>query len=387
MKIVFYSHSSTTYGAPSSLLNLIEGLILEGNNIEIHVIVPANGPLVKELKKLPVKTHVIPFFKWHYSKLLYNQKRQRNPILAKIWRFKNVWQKIILNLVWFPIHLFKISRINPDIIYVNSSLKPMGIFVAGMLRKKSIWHHRETIDDVETDFFIEWNKHLLKWTLNLSSTHIYPSAFLKDDYAALINQGDENHVVYNGVGLMSKCVKNTKLPYGSNVSFGMVGRINSQKGQKNIIEWLSDDSLQADYNFRLLLYGDGVQGYIDMIKTSVTNNLVCFKGFSNKENIFKEIDFLIVNAKHESFGRVVAEAYCYGIPVIAINSGALPELITENTGFLYNNYDEFKAIIQTLKEIDYPNLSANCNEAFVSNYSIESHTRNISNILNKFIKS
>ena len=49
---------------------------------------------------------------------------------------------------------------------------------------------------------------------------------------------------------------------------------------------------------------------------------------------------------HEPFGRVVAEAYSYGVPVIASSKGGLIEIVDNNkTGFLFTKEKELIANI------------------------------------------
>src|SRR5690606_20049215 len=56
---------------------------------------------------------------------------------------------------------------------------------------------------------------------------------------------------------------------------------------------------------------------------------------------------------HEPFGRVIFEAYAYGVPVIGTNRGGIPEIIEEgNTGFIYDpdQPQQLRNLIQTLCE-------------------------------------
>lgn len=56
---------------------------------------------------------------------------------------------------------------------------------------------------------------------------------------------------------------------------------------------------------------------------------------------------------HEPFGMAVIEAMACGTPVIAMNKGAMPELIDHGvSGFLANNEREFKEYMQRVDEID-----------------------------------
>ena len=55
----------------------------------------------------------------------------------------------------------------------------------------------------------------------------------------------------------------------------------------------------------------------------------------------------------EPFGMAATEALACGTPVVAMNRGALPEIIEHGVnGFLANNYKEFKQYMQRVDEID-----------------------------------
>jgi glycosyltransferase involved in cell wall biosynthesis len=378
MRLVFYSYSVTMYGAPASMLNLLQGLVKD-NQIEIYVVVPGDGPLTHELSKLPIQIIRLPFFKWVYHQSLLERKQKANRFYAWLWFYKNSVQKILLNLLWFPAHLIKMKRLNPNIIYTNTSLSPMGPVVAKALGVKSIWHHRETINDLQTDFFIEWSSGLSHKILNLPAAHLFASYYLQSAYDVYITTG-KPYVVLNGVEEGTSIVSR-KLDRKRPIRLGMVGRINPQKGQQEVIESISHFS---DSQLSLVLFGGGEKYYVDRLR-SFAPAQVFFEGFVPQKEIYNNIDFLVVNARNESFGRVVAEAYSYGVPVVALCSGALPELVIDNeTGFIFLDK---KSLLQVLKQVTlmdnstYQQMSTSCLKQFQEHYTIAKYARNITNIL------
>lgn len=387
MKIVFYSVSVSPYGAPTSLLNLVEGLIAKHDNCEIYVVVPKHGPLTDRLKKLNVRLLVIPFYKWTYKHKYYLSLQKKNGFHAWLWFRKNLYQKLFLNVLFLPVHLFRIGFLKPDIIYVNASMSPMGILVAKLLGIKSLWHHREPLNDVDTDFFVEWPSRISKKILNWPNVRIYNSNFLMNMYQSLAqNYGGKSYVVYNGVPSSAEGSRSTH----SRPVFGIVGKIEKgvRKGQAEVIDIFSHDNINDAV---LNIYGGGEPSYIEVLKEQSNPQRVHFKGLTKQQEIYSEIDFLIVNSRNESFGRVVAEAYAFGVPVLALRSGALPEIIDQNeTGFIYESRDQLSKLIQKGTELigttEYVKMQDNCRRKHVENFTITSYTKIILDIIKSIVQ-
>ena len=136
-------------------------------------------------------------------------------------------------------------------------------------------------------------------------------------------------------------------PKGNNqhLVFGYFGSISSNKGVEFLLR-----SFQKikDKKIKLLLAGkENNPNYIDGLKEKYLDERVRFIGFNKPEFFFSKIDVLIHPALwHEPFGRVIAEAYSYGIPVISSKKGGLTEIIdNKKTGFLFTTEKELIAKI------------------------------------------
>src|SRR5688572_18711751 len=105
MKILFYSHSSTLYGAPSSLANLITGLQRDHPEVKSMVVIPSNGPLFGELKRLNIPCKVIPHYKWNYNHSTFTTKKKQSVIIALLWLVKNIVTRTSKNLFYVGRHL------------------------------------------------------------------------------------------------------------------------------------------------------------------------------------------------------------------------------------------------------------------------------------------
>lgn len=391
MRILFYAHSSTMYGANTSLINLISGLKLHDKTLELHLIIPVESDLTVILKKYNIHYTILNHYSWIFDNDIYNARLKKNKIIGRIWKYKNIIQKLFLNNLCLKKHKTFAKEFKPDLIYVNSSLAPMGLMVANNLSIPYIWHHRETLNDPITSYYLE-DLTRFKYYYKNAKTHIFPSDFLAIYYSALFNdKNTEKKVVPNGVAFLSDTYSQP-IRLNKTLRFGMVGRINKQKGQKEVIEafqqFLNKYRNRIDLP-ELNLIGGGMKEYIDKLKNTISSNLIFFSGFVNYPETFSGVDYLIINAKNESFGRVVAEANALGIPVIALKSGALPELIKEDiNGYLFRDITELIEIIEKLSfqhdEATYNNLTYSSRITFENSFSIEKYSTTIFEEINKF---
>ncbi len=172
----------------------------------------------------------------------------------------------------------------------------------------------------------------------------------------------------------------------------MVGRINSQKNQMEIIDFFNSSKFKTlNIEYQLHIMGGGEDKYIRKISENKISESIKFFGFLDKPYLFKEIDFLIINSVNEAFGRVVAEANFYGIPVLARASGALPEIIIEGrNGFLFENLEQFEELLIKICRYfsleDYKVISKLSRDHFTENFSFEYSTEQTYKLFNKHIQ-
>lgn len=118
-----------------------------------------------------------------------------------------------------------------------------------------------------------------------------------------------------------------ELPAGS-VAFGFVGRIEEQKGVRELAEawpWV----VSAVPRAHLFVTGFGpmepqLRSWLDEVPN------VHWLGFRRDiASIMKALDVVVVPSHREGFGLVVAEAMAAGAAVIATDTSSLPELVTD----------------------------------------------------------
>ncbi|WP_373060223.1 glycosyltransferase family 4 protein [Zunongwangia sp. H14] len=385
MRLLFYAHSSTIYGANVSLVNLISGIMRHHPETFVHVIIPSEEPIGSLLKKNKIGYSVIPHLYWSYNFEVAEKHRRSSNSVFKIWYLKNKWEKKIKNLLYRRRHLAMVKELNPDLIYVNSSLAPMGAMMAKKLNVPFLWHHRETIEEPVYGFMLE-DRQQFSHYFRHAALHIYTSQFLHEFYKKEFGT-HRFKIAYNGVAFKDENLGFSR-PDFVKIKFGVVGRINSQKNQKEVLEIFRE--LLKDYKqkMELILIGEGEKLYLEKIIPKNTG--VNYLGFLPKNEIYQHFDFLIVNSKNEAFGRTVAEANAAGIPVLGRFSGAFPEIIVPGkNGYLYEDAKGLKKAILDLAEgitpATYASLSSSSREHFEENFTIEQYSEAIWTALKKVV--
>ena len=168
------------------------------------------------------------------------------------------------------------------------------------------------------------------------------------------------HLVYNGINpnRFTDCrsikEEKEKLDH-KDIVIGYSGRIIKNKGIQELLDAVLEIYNNRSMPIKLLISGMGtddeikwLQNYIDMYDMS---SYVDYVGFQENMGIFyHQLDILVAPSKvKEAFGLVLCEAMYCGIPVIASQSGAQPEIITDKvTGILLSKVN-MEAIQEAIK--------------------------------------
>jgi len=119
------------------------------------------------------------------------------------------------------------------------------------------------------------------------------------------------------------------------IAFAFIGLISKIKGIEKLLETFN----KLDCNANLMILGKAKnKSYEENLKLKFSAKNIKFLGFVNIAELMPKIDVLIMPSLwNEPFGRVIIEAYSYGVPVIGSNRGGIPELIEDGkTGFIFD---------------------------------------------------
>jgi len=139
------------------------------------------------------------------------------------------------------------------------------------------------------------------------------------------------------------------------------------------------------FNFRC----DFVGGWLNdndkrYFENFVKNNGLIKKVFSqgkkfgkDKNEFLKKADIFVFPTEMETFGKVILEAYMFGLPVIANTEGAIPSIIEDKkTGFLLkeNSSEEISEII--LNNKDWKKKGLNGRKKFLRDFNLSDYRKN-----------
>ncbi|WP_283676434.1 glycosyltransferase family 4 protein [Clostridium perfringens] len=368
-----YYYPEIIGGAEISVKKLAEGLVLKGHD----VFVIANGKnKIEEINK--VKIYRLPFVKFNNIKVVGN-------IYRKISSINNIFFKSSLkNLV---------KEIKPDVIHVNNLYYISPI----------IWSIGKQINIpiIQTirDYYLTCPKSTLlcdgeKCNTKMSICKLYnylnkikfkdvdiitaPSNFTLNLFKNenLIDE-KKSICIYNSIDILKEDEKiiSIRKERKNNLNFKLVylGALVKHKGIRELIDVFNDIKVN---NIELHIAGDGEEkDFVE--KHSLSDKRIKYHGKLNEKEVQKLLqnsDILIApSIWYEPFGRVIIDAYKFGLPVIASNLGGLSEIVrNEETGLLINvkNKNEFiEAIYKMLNKEKIFQMSMN-SLTFVKNFDI-----------------
>lgn len=329
MKVLYLSHGDDTFGAPRSMMKMIE-ILKDTYGVEPIIITGRKNRINSLCDELGIENYSIRFVNTgRYIK----KKDFYFHVKGQIARIVNVIATIKINLF---------LRTNVvDIIHSNVSVIDIGVRVAKKRGIPHVWHLREILDESNN-----WNYY---WKNNYSLMNNYTDTFIAISNAVKkywVSRGikeDMISTIYNGISIDKIPVFDNKNP--EDIKFVLVGSIFPHKGQLDVIEAFGKLDSKILSQIHLDIIGEGSSEYVSLIEKRIKElNLqenISLLGF--KEDIvllLGKYDVGFVASKAEAFGRTTIEYMLSGVVVIATDAGANPELIQNGeNGFLYKSND------------------------------------------------
>lgn len=329
IRILFVGHSPYFFGAEQSFLTLLEGL--DRNRFEPVVCLPGNLPegiLQTRLRDLGLKTYCI-----ESPERWIDFAVNCHPLEGLIEEAHTVdaYREIIIN-----------EKI--DLVYSNTITKISGALAAKLCNVPHIYHVREILENHPLSSAFA-DATTFRIVSHLSEHVITNSTFVQRYFEDLCCR-DRITTVYNAIesARFAKPERSLKLrqELGLNKNeplIGILGTVHSHKNHEDLINALSvmkERGLAA----KVVVIGHIMRDYYEhlvcLIERLGIKDQVLFLPFRDDiVDIIPDLDLLVVCSLAEPFGRTTIEAMAAGIPVVATDTGASPEIVVDGvTGFL-----------------------------------------------------
>ena len=362
--LLFLHSSSELYGSDRSLLNIVKNL--DKGNYKAFVLLPCDGPLANEIKKIPgVEVSV-----YNVAVL-----RRKNLSINGMKQYYLDCRGSVQYIGSF------IDEHNIDIVYTNTAVIFPGAIAARRKRIKSVWHVREIIANKIENLFISL-------MINRYADVVIANSKATGD-SLRVNRR-KIKVVYNAVEIK----ESTDRIEHDGLVVGMAGRINRWKGQKLFVD-AAELVLEKHPQIVFRIAGEAYSGeeyfkndLVKHIREKGLENAVQLLGQVNDmPSFYRGLDiFVLPSIQPEPFGLVVIEAMGYGIPVIATNHGGPTEIVEDGADGYLVDYNSPKQMAERINYlIENPERREKMGEMGSikreERFSIKSMVDNIENIL------
>jgi glycosyltransferase involved in cell wall biosynthesis len=245
-----------------------------------------------------------------------------------------------------------IVRDHPDIIHINFAVfGPLAMFIKYLFKIPFIY----TLHGLPQPWLEPSMKYKIAYTIQHillplvareSSTNVAVSKYVRNMVEK--KYGANCEVIYHGIDSNAfkpenKTLSKRKLGY-EEMDFLIlyVGKLHPYKDPLTLIKAISL-TIEKNANLHLLMIGGG-ELYTEVEKKisepNLSNHVKLLSRVDNEmlKTLYDAADVFVLPSVNEAFGMVLLEAMASGLPVIASDSGACPELIG-NAGMLFNQGD------------------------------------------------
>jgi glycosyltransferase involved in cell wall biosynthesis len=119
------------------------------------------------------------------------------------------------------------------------------------------------------------------------------------------------------------------------------GRINDEKNLDVLVQAIPYVLDEVDAHFLFCGSGGGYKKkmiqLVEQLKVSDYTTFIDFLDWKDYPNVYSLADVFVMPAEAELQSIVTLEAVASGLPVVAVNKGAVPELVVSGNGFLFES--------------------------------------------------
>lgn len=364
MKIMLITHCAGNGGANVCLLNLLDGLT--ANNIKVVVVMPMQGTFTRELEKRNIKYYILSFPMW----VIPNDYTKMHKKVSKLrYQFQKYCASINLAAIC--------KREGIQVIHTNSSITELGQVVADKLGMRHIWHIREFFDFFDWEYIME--KSYVKKQYSNAYRVVAVSLCVKSKYEEDFKLGNIVKI-YDGINKFhgkSKKYEDFTIIYS--------GGSQPNKGAEEVLEAARLLKIEGFTPNIIMADTEGNKIIKSFIQKHKLDNVYQIGFLKNIRELRSKCHISLNCSKGETFGLVTAESMGEKTLVIASNTGANTELLTdglEGIIYEYHNVTDLKNKIIHVIE-NYPDYLPMIERAYCkcnNDFGSESYARNVMNL-------
>lgn len=254
-----------------------------------------------------------------------------------------------------------IKQIKPDIVYAHSSKAGALARIADLgINNKVIYNPHGWAFNMQQS---AKKKEMYKWVERISAHFCNKIVCISDaeKESALrekICNPNKLQVIYNGIDLEE--IKNTKpktrkelgIPEDAFV-VGQVGRLSEQKAPDTFVKAakLIKEKIPNAY---FILVGDGeLRGQIEKMihEAGLDNNFLITGWVDNPAAYMKIMNVGTLLSRWEGFGLVLPEYMACGVPIVATNVDAIPNIVQDGKNGILVRKNNFEAVSKAVNEL------------------------------------
>lgn len=386
MNLLIISDGDSKYGSANSLLGLVSNLKNNHSDLNITIVLTMYSEMLNNYQRIGCRVVKLPY-SFYYRTFSY-----------ELWKRPFSYIKHLPEYYYGRITALGILKKNVnidefDIIHTNTQREDLSLEIAKKYKKPLVMHIRE-FGDLDYKSF-SYRRSYIALMNKYVSRYVVISDIVKEHWIAKGLEPSKITRIYNGVDINSDYKRDYYFESDKCVKFVIMGAILENKCHHVLIKALSEINEDIRNVISVDIIGESTNSYGKKIKRLVDDlglsSIVTFKGYIKSPSRFlKNYDCGIMCSRSEAFGRVTAEYMMAGLCVIAADSGANSEIITDHVnGLLFKEGNELelakciKTIVNNRHIIKEYGINAR-NEAH-SRFTTHKNAENIYNLYKKII--
>jgi glycosyltransferase involved in cell wall biosynthesis len=196
----------------------------------------------------------------------------------------------------------------------------------------------------------EYLRPISKWVLEGADRVVAVSAFLKEEVIKLGVDPSRVEVVYGGVDIPKDATTTSATSPGATITF--IGAMVPQKGVDVLLKAFGKVKEKVP-EARLVIVGGGPErDGLEAQSAEMGLEDVEFTGLvEDLTDIYRGTAVLALPSREEGFGLVLLEAMARGVPVVAADTGGIPEIVDDRRNGLLVPPGDADALADALLEV------------------------------------